>query len=43
MAGDEERGTARGKIRIVRELSSEVGREGNVWGEERCLPQTCAQ
>ena len=31
--GDEERVTGRG----VRELSPEVGREGNVWGEEMAL------
>ena len=37
--GDEERGTGRG----VRELSPEVGREGNVWGEEMAPPlQLCA-
>ena len=32
--GDEERGTGQG----VRELSPEVGREGNVWGEEMAPP-----
>ena len=38
--GDEERGTGRG----VRELSPEVGREGNVWEEEMAPPlQSCAQ
>ena len=41
--GDEERGTGRGEIRSVRELSPEVGREGNVWGEEMAPPfQSCA-
>ena len=30
MAEDEERGTGRGEIRNVRELFTEVGREGNV-------------
>ena len=38
--GDKERGTGRG----VRELSPEVGREGNVWGEEMAPPlQSCAR
>ena len=38
--GGEERGTGRG----VREFSPEVGREGNVWGEEMAPPlQSCAQ
>ena len=33
-------GTGRG----VKELSPEVGREGNVWGEEMAPPlQSCAQ
>ena len=41
--GDEERGTGRGEIRSVKELSPEVGREGNVWGEEMVPPlQSCA-
>ena len=41
---DEERGTGRGEIRSVRELSPEVGREGNVWGEEMAPPlQSCAR
>ena len=40
MKGAQERGTGRG----VRELSSEVGREGNVWGAEMAPPlQSCAQ
>ena len=38
MAGEEERGTGRGEIRSVMELSPEVGREGNVWGEEMASP-----
>ena len=42
--GDEERGMGRGEIRSVRELSPEVGREGNVWGEEMEPPlQSCAR
>ena len=37
--GDEERGAGWG----VRELFPEVGREGNVWGEEMAPPlQSCA-
>ena len=40
--GDEEC-TGRGEIRSVRELTPEVGREGNVWGEEMAPPlQSCA-
>ena len=42
--GDEERGTGRGEIRYVRELSPEGGREGDVWVEEMAPPlQSCAQ
>ena len=42
--GDEERGTGRGEIRSVKELLPEVGREGNVCGEEMAPPLwSCAQ
>ena len=41
---DEETGTGRGDIRSVRELSPEVGREGNVWGEKMAPPLlSCAR